>query len=199
MLPVGEDAVSGRQNRALLWSPQSEHEAADARVGAAAEEVGHLHPCGQRTVQVLHKVPDGYVDVRAVANHQSVDRHPVEAVVSRPTKLRLWWISLSVSAALKLWVLLCRTWRFRQTVFLQHVPEEDFEELLKSQPHLKIKQWAVARSLLTRDLKRNIWNILTNFTESQNLRWPISSMVLQWCLMTVLRQIFIFIVLYSIY
>lgn len=59
MLPVGEDAVSSRQNWARLRFPQSEHEAADACVRAAAEQVGQLHSCGQRTIQVLHKVPDG--------------------------------------------------------------------------------------------------------------------------------------------
>lgn len=82
MLPVGEDAAGGRQNRARLGFPQSEHEAADARVRAAAEQLGHFHPCGQRAIQVLHDVPDGYVDVGAVANPQNVDRHPVETVVS---------------------------------------------------------------------------------------------------------------------
>lgn len=82
MLPVGEDAAGGTQNRARLGFPQSEQEAADARVRAAAEQLGHLDPCGQRTIQVLHDVPDGYVDVGAVANPQSVGRHPVETVVS---------------------------------------------------------------------------------------------------------------------
>lgn len=82
MLPVGEDAADGGQNRARLGFPQSEHEAADARVRAVAEQLGHLPPRGQRTIQVLQNVPDGYVDVGAVADPQSVDRHPVEAVVS---------------------------------------------------------------------------------------------------------------------
>lgn len=82
ILPVDEDAAGGRQNRARLGFPQSEHEAADARVGAAAEQLGQLHPCGQRAIQVLQDVPDGYVDVGAMANPQSVDRHPVETVVS---------------------------------------------------------------------------------------------------------------------
>lgn len=81
MLPVGEDAASRRQNRARLGFPQSEQEAADARVRAAAEQVGHLHPRGQRSLQVFHEVSDGYVDVRAVADHQSVYRHPAETVV----------------------------------------------------------------------------------------------------------------------
>lgn len=135
MLPVCEEAVSSRQNRAQFGFPQSQHEAADARVGTAAEQVGHLHPCGERTIQVLHKVPDGYVDVGAVADHQSVDQHPVETVVGQPAKLRPRWSGVPIGAAFEFW-----TRKSRQTVLLQHLLEENFEKLSKSQPHLKIKQ-----------------------------------------------------------
>lgn len=162
MSPVGENAVSGQQNRAGLGSPQREHKAADARVGAAAEQVGQLHPCGQRAVQVLHEVPDGHVDVGAVANHQGVDGHPAEAVVSWPAELQPWWVSVPAGAALEVWLHLCR-----HTVLLQHLPEEDFEELLKSQPHLKIKQQEVA---YLKYPHKHHWISHT----------PISWMILQW-------------------
>lgn len=80
LLPVGEEAVGGRQQRTRLALAQSDNEAADARVGTRQKQLRHLHACRQDAPQVLQQVPDGHPDVRAVAHHQDVGQGPLVAV-----------------------------------------------------------------------------------------------------------------------
>lgn len=84
ILPVGEDAASSREHRARLALCQGENEAADACVWNRRGEAGNLRPIRKGALHILDKVPYGGTHVSAVAHHQSVDRHAVEAVICQP-------------------------------------------------------------------------------------------------------------------
>lgn len=84
ILSVGEDAASGREHRARLALCQGENEAADARVWNRRGEAGNLRPVRKGALHILDKVPYGGTHVSAVAHHQSVDGHAVEAVICQP-------------------------------------------------------------------------------------------------------------------
>lgn len=79
-LPVGENAASGGERWPRIGPGQTEDKAADPRVGAGRKQLRHLHAGGERTVQVLHEMPDDHADEGAVAHHQNVKRDAVEAV-----------------------------------------------------------------------------------------------------------------------
>lgn len=130
VLPVGENAAGSREHRPWMGPAQTEHKAADSRVGAGWEQMRHLHACRQFTLQILHKVPDDHADVSAVAHHQDVNRDCVEAVVG--------W-AVGGSRSLCSWGGVRRWW----SVLIQHVVKKDFEEFFESQLHLKSgRQWS---------------------------------------------------------
>lgn len=144
ILPVGEDAARGWEDRAGVGPVQSENEATNACVWTGWKQLRHPHSLRQRALQVLHEVLDGYSDVSPVAHSQNVDRHSLETVVSWRTQS--WGSSCSVVRRIfSFWWYSRSVWSW-PTVFVQYLLVKDFEEFFESQPHLEAKwQWTGAK------------------------------------------------------
>lgn len=130
VLSVCENTASSREDWPRLRLFQSQDNTGDACVWTRWEELRHLYPFGQRTLQVLYHVFNGYTNISSVAHHQSMNWDTLKAVTGKPIR------NCNNSV---LWRF-CTHFLSWPAMNIQHVHEKNFEEFFKTCFYLENKQ-----------------------------------------------------------